>query len=402
MIDPVHLNPLTVRRCSSLAWRRVGCASVSLVFIALPYSAQAQEVSFAPVVHYSVLGSPSEVAVCDANGDTFPDIFVGFSPVKGTRLGVLINDQSGGFLDLELIPGVISGPSIACCDIDGDGDNDIVAGQSAGPVLLVLNDGTGTFRVVPGPDATQSARGTVCCDFDSDGDLDIALATGFVDSPQRLELFRNRGNARFDVGPAMEVADQFTELISGVACVDLDGNGHDDVVAFANSLRIFSVMFNDGQGGLSPTAFSGLGNAEDIAFGELDGEPGVDVAVIHDKADFHPGRLRMLRNLGDGVLANWLDYGHTIASLPAAVAVGRINSDTLDDVIVTDALNALVMILVQVGDGFEHVATLEVEHSVNQIVSADINKDGFDDLVVAGASHDQVSVLRNLSGDLQP
>ena len=383
---------------SACTWATVG--GVSLIVFALTHSSIAQEVSFAPVVQYPVLGSPFEVAVCDADGDKSPDILVSFNPVKGTRLGVLINDGAGGFRDLELIPGVTSGASITCCDIDGDGDNDIVALGTVSTFLL-LNDGFGSFRVLQGPVTTQSPLVTdaaVCCDFDSDGDLDIAVATGFEDTPQLLELFVNKGNGRFGPGRTMEVADQFTELVSGVACVDLDGNGHDDVVAFANSSRSFTVMFNDGLGGLSPTSISGLANAKDVAFGELDGAPGLDAVVAHERFTFHPGRLRMLRNTGNGVLSEWLDFGHTIAAFPRAVAVGRLNTDTLDDVVVTDALNELAMILLPVPDGFEHVATLPVEHSVNKIVAVDLNGDGLDDLVVPGEGADVVSVLINTTG----
>ena len=383
-------------------WAR--CAGISLILMTLSHPAKAQEVSFAPVVHYTVIGSVYEIALCDVNGDGFPDIL---TELQGsTRLGVLINDGAGGFMDLELILGVLAVGSITCGDIDGDGDNDIVTAASAERNYVVLNDGHGLFTVVPGPITTTSVSGrdsVVACDFDSDGDLDLVFATGFDSNPKQLELFRNIGHGRFRPGVTMPFLLQFSNLETGVACVDLDGNGHDDVVGFANSHRSFSVLFNDGLGGLSRTAVSDLGYPRNVAFGELDGTPGLDAVLVSRLCDAHPGRLRMLRNTGNGVLSEWLDYGHTIAGRPTAIAVGRFNTDALDDVVVTDAVSQLAMILLPVPEGFEHVASFAVGHIVHeQIVSVDVNGDGLDDLVIPGGGASVVSVLINLSGDREP
>ncbi|NIS75166.1 MAG: VCBS repeat-containing protein, partial [Deltaproteobacteria bacterium] len=71
-------------------------------------------------------------------------------------------------------------------DVEGDGDLDIIEGNSGQPNRVWLNDGTGTFadsgQLLGSSDTTSVALG----DLDGDGDLDIV--EGNFGQPNRIWL----------------------------------------------------------------------------------------------------------------------------------------------------------------------------------------------------------------------
>src|SRR2546430_13542312 len=90
-------------------------------------------------------------------------------------------------------------------DLDGDGDLDLVVGNSRNqPVALYLNDGAGVFTAADfgmTPLVDETDAGLELVDLDRDGDLDVYLPNagafsgghGFAGGPDRY--FRNNGQA---------------------------------------------------------------------------------------------------------------------------------------------------------------------------------------------------------------
>lgn len=109
--------------------------------------------------------------------------------------------------------------SFAVADFDGDGDLDLMAAQNffdvrdeddrfdAGRGLLLLNDGTAHWRVVPAEESgileLGEQRGTATADVDGDGRVDLALAVN--GGPARLWQNQHATpglRLRFDAGDA--------------------------------------------------------------------------------------------------------------------------------------------------------------------------------------------------------
>ena len=115
------------------------------------------------------------------------------------------------------------GPSLACGDIDGDGDHDFFIGGCAGYLgSLIINEGAGKYITRPFTAATahkgSEDLGALFFDCDGDNDLDLVVASGSVEHPpanpsyaDRLYLNNGRGS--------------FVAAKSGTIPIGLDSSG---------------------------------------------------------------------------------------------------------------------------------------------------------------------------------
>lgn len=147
--------------------------------------------SYFTSLKHSIYGA---VAVGDVNNDGLPDAIVG--DLTG-KLYYHRNTGSGFVLEAEALGTVALGgwSSPRLTDLDGDSDLDIVAGNEAGNLHFLENQGTPdspVWAIIPGFFGSIDV-GTNCvptiADLDMDGDLDIV--TGNLWS--ELQFFENTG-----------------------------------------------------------------------------------------------------------------------------------------------------------------------------------------------------------------
>jgi hypothetical protein len=201
-------------------------------------------------------GYGMSVAVADADGDGFVDIFVANDQIRqflfrnvGGRRFEEVGIETGAALTEDGVP--FSGMGSEFRDFTSDGRPDIFVTALAGEAFPVFfNTAEGYF--VPSTHAAglgfatvmMSGWGTGAFDFDNDGLKDIFIANSNVSeniaqySHYRYRMantvFRGTGNGRFsnvsaEAGPAM----QPTRAHRGAAFGDLDNDGRIDVVVSA-------------------------------------------------------------------------------------------------------------------------------------------------------------------------
>ncbi|MCZ6445696.1 MAG: FG-GAP-like repeat-containing protein [Planctomycetota bacterium] len=186
----------------------------------------------------------------DLDGDGFLDLAV--VSIGPTVVSILMNTGEATFSPAVQVAvandGALSGVTVA--DFDRDGDLDIVtkAGglTSNASLLVLLNDGTGTFHDVVEtsllPELGGSPWYVASADFDGDRHVDLAWGSNPL-STQAVGLLRNEGNR----APSFATPEQ-TFVLGGfprvVLPVDIDGDRDIDLVVANIGLHNVVILEN--------------------------------------------------------------------------------------------------------------------------------------------------------------
>jgi len=236
-------------------------------------------------------------------------------------------DSPSAFVDVtsdtKVSPAVLNGDYSGAwaADIEADGDLDIVLGARRGNVIVLRNNGDGTFTDIQPFAGVSGATGFAWADIDADGDPDAA----FIDEVRLVHVFSNERQGQFskrdvpfpfDIGPALaiNVADLNNDGVLDLVIVRADGAvvrlsdkdhgagwDHAEVAKAANTdapvtLRLADL---DNNGGLDLLYGSNVWlSDENGKFVQLKKPAGVD--RIFDAADVNAdGRLDLLGVSGE-------------------------------------------------------------------------------------------------------
>ncbi|MFT4647594.1 MAG: hypothetical protein ACI9X4_000807 [Glaciecola sp.] len=203
------------------------------------------------------------LAVGDVSGDGLEDLYV--ARAGGFANHLFVAQPDGTLVDQALEAGVADlddTGGVLICDLDGDGDRDLIAGLGS-RVVISWNDGNGHFKerstLIQGPDASM-VYSLCAADADGDGDLDLydtryfeggrrgSAPTPYHDANNGApnSYWRNEGKRTF-VEATKEVGlDQANQRFSLAALwEDLDGDGDLDLYV-TNDFGRNNLYRNDG------------------------------------------------------------------------------------------------------------------------------------------------------------
>ena len=173
-------------------------------------------------------GSSGVIALCDLNGDGHPDAIVGdFYASQGIR--VYLNAGTSASRASRFPTAITISTSyehvygIACGDVDGDGDNDVIIGQSASSAIYFENIGGSAVLSTTGVEISDMTNAGILTLYDVDGDgyLDL-LGSGKV-------CFNAANNRTCDASSnvANGVASPCTaSLADGISCQPVCNHGY--------------------------------------------------------------------------------------------------------------------------------------------------------------------------------
>ncbi|HXH28247.1 MAG TPA: VCBS repeat-containing protein, partial [Candidatus Polarisedimenticolia bacterium] len=223
------------------------------------------------------------VALGDVDGDGDLDLVAGnIQQPNRLYLNNGTADPWGGVKGSNISDDVGGTHSVALGDVDGDGDLDLVAGNSPLPSRLYLNNGTSDpWSGAVGSNISDDlgdAYSVALGDVDGDGHLDLVV--GNYDQPNRLYL--NNGSADPWGGVAGSDITADSDLTFSVALGDVDGDGDLDLVVgnYAQNRLYLNNGTSDPWGGVAGIGITSDANfTRSVALGDVDGDGDLDLVA---------------------------------------------------------------------------------------------------------------------------
>ena len=341
------------------------------------------------------------------------------------------NDGNGNFDEGRITGEQLGATEIEVFDIDGDGDNDLVAGNFYGSYLngrntitWYENDGKGRFAPhTVSQNVDNTFAELAVGDMDGDGQADILFGDNARFDAARVRLFRQqRSGDGVNFAEPVDV-EQGQLSIEDVGLADMDGDMDLDaiVASFGQDDAATQIRWYENLGGQEgfasqPKLVATQAFVSELVFVDLDVDGDTDI-VSPDPTDH---ALKWFENLGGGQFtgsANIIDSqiitGDTgfTERVMLLVDTADLNRDGLPDLVVpSNEDNRVVAFLGQAGDPYDFDGDGEVGLDDVNVVCRDfatgqtrhdVNEDGlinFSDFLTL--VQDRVStVLGDVDGD---
>jgi hypothetical protein len=382
--------------------------------------------TFEAQVTYPVGPRPIAIVAGDWNRDGHLDLAVGCfdSSTSQSEIDVLMGNGDGTFQRAIVYAGGFYAFAIVAGDFTGQGRLDLAV-ASYYNVSVLMGNGDGTFQPAVQYSVEPGATNIVAGDFGDDGHLNLA-----VSDSAGVQILLGNGDGTFQA--ATTVADG---IGGALAAGDFNADGRLDLAVVNQSSNDVSILLANRDGTFGPTITYAVGSGPDaLVAGDFSGSGSVDLAVANGSSY----DTSVLLNDGDGTFT---DASQLVAVPHATPVVADFNGDgTLDvlelnsegDVLYRQGIplapgSFLPPVTINPGFPSRDIALLTdsagpVLASVDardnaisfydwhggrllrissrttgqfpaQIVSADLNSDGLNDLVVRNAGDGTLSVF---------
>jgi hypothetical protein len=349
--------------------------------------------TFQNPVHYYA-GSTSSIAVGDFRDNGILDLVV--TNRSAGFVGVFLGHGDGTFDNVRFFAAGQDANVVAVGDFNEDGKVDlVVANTFTNQVNVLLGNGDGTFQPPVSHAVATNPVALAVGALAGDGHLDVAVGLKNLrgGSGNGVSLLLGNGNGSFRDGGTLDAGRPSVAL----AIADLNGDRLNDLAVidegelYDSTLKVF---LGNGDGTFQgPSSYEPGPTAVTLAVGDLTGAHFLDIVVGTGST------ASVLLNRGDGTFPSATKY---VAGVdPVSVAVGDFQRDGILDIVTANRGADTVSLLFGNGDGtFQAPVNLRVGSSPHQLVVADLRHDGRLDLALIAGSGVTV-LLGNGDGTFQ-
>ena len=276
-------------------------------------------------------------------------------------------------------------------DFDSDGVADLITADEISDYLSLLKGfGDGTFRRTQTLVAGAKPTGLAFVDVNHDNFPDI-VATNFLSQDVTVNL----GNGQGAFGARIRSLVSATPF--AIAVGDWNGDTHIDVATVNTSQDNISILQGTGTGTFNNLTQIAVGDApNDIVAADFNADTILDLAVVNGNSN----SVQIWRGDGAGGFALNLTLATGTGSVPSAASAADLNGDTRPDLVIcARALDQVKVYIANGAGGFNNPVNLSTGFGPRASRADDINKDGFQDLLVAQSYVSGTGELAFLTGN---
>jgi hypothetical protein len=311
-----------------------------------------------------IAGIVGEAAVADFNRDGLSDI------ASASRdVAILLGSPTGRFFEFHTVGGYTGAGPPVFGDFDGDGRQDVLAGDGAS-MRVLWNDPGG---LAPSAQIqTTSDMPRAGGDFNGDGKADVVMSTSYPNNNE-IAIYLAFGTRGFYRLGSFAVGTYPGEIVTA----DFNGDMKLDLAVVNTGSASVSILLGVGNGSFSTqTQFAVGSGPSGAAAGDLNGDLKADLAVLRGD-----GTLVLLTGNGTGGFSS-------ISTLSIGANAGDLVLADLDgdhdlDVATTTAYGKTLTVLLGNGSGGfgtpSNLTNLEIE--INSLAAGHVNGDTYVDLV---------------------
>lgn len=325
-----------------------------------------------------------DLAVADLNGDTLPDVAA--PDFYSGLTTILMNDGHGAFQEAGIYETGESSTGVTAADLNGDSYLDLaITLEDTDTISILINEGAGTFQAPVFYAGGTNTKYIQSGDMNGDSFIDLVV----LQAPDLVGLLFNNGDGTFG-----EVVQYFVGSGTGYGSahpVDVDGDGHLDVVVRHMPDALVNILLNQGDGTLAePSEYEVCHNTSSgiphpwLTTGDLNQDGALDLLVACES-----GIVSILLNSGDGSFQEtiYLESGGRTKD----VQLAELNGDDLPDLLVAPTGTGLMSSYANLGDGAfqplkDYPYTDYGIYMIDELNIVDVEGDGLLDVIVQGGS----------------
>ena len=294
----------------------------------------------------------------------------------------------------ELLTSFGSASPIDVADFDRDGYTDLVIGNTGGGPVLLLGEPGGAFGppAIIGAYLDTDSYVVRAADFNGDGLSDVAAGSY---GTTRITVLLGDGHGNFSVGDQHLLGIPPTDF----AIADYNRDGKPDIAGATYVGPTLTMLLGNGDGTFDAAPSVPGGNSTLVLFPEDFNDDGIpDLAYT----DFAPtemplvSTLNILFGIGDATFRPKVAY--PIGTISEVIQYGDLDEDGKQDLLVANAVSNEVSILYGLGDGdFAAERRFSVGTPLGLMEGmrlADFDRDGHLDLAITQITTNTLSVFK--------